>query len=132
MVAKRDEPCEKCGWKMPGFHICIIDLRTKDGIRAATRAEYTPPKKRKSRARPGANRSDTVKAIRAAEPGRAERDAEIIRLYDEAELSMTGVSRHMNLDFRTVQRVLHLAANDDKIVLRVNRGGRPRHDAVQA
>lgn len=130
MVKMLDTPCEKCGWRMAGFHICAIDLRTPQGVKAATTANYTPPKGRKSRARPGANRSESVKAARAKEAGRAERDAEIIRLYDEMEFSMTGVSRQMGLDFRTVQKVLHTAANDEKIILRPNVGGRPRRGAA--
>lgn len=121
-----DIPCAKCGWKFPGFHVCAIDLRTPEGVRAATTANYKPPAPRASRARPGANRSESVKAARAREVGRVERDAEIIRLYDEMDLSMTGVAKQMDLDFRTVQKVLHTAANADKIVLRLNPGGRPR------
>ena len=129
MVKMLDQPCVKCGWKLQGFHICVIDLRTAEGVKAATTANYEPPK-RKSRARPGANRSESVKRARANEAGREERDAEIIRLYDEMYLSMTGVSKRLGLDFRTVQKVLHTAANADKIVLRENRGGRPRTDAA--
>ena len=129
MVTRLDNPCEKCGWKMPGFHVCVIDLRTAEGVKAATTVNYQPPK-RKSRARPGANRSESVKAARAREAGRAERDEEIIRLYDEEELSMTAVSRQMGLDFRTVQKVLHTAAKDEKIVIRAHLGGRPRRYAA--
>ena len=116
---------------MSGFHVCVLDFSTPEGVKAATTVDYEPPK-RKSRARAGANRSESVKASYVNRPGRAERDAEIIRLYDEMHYSINGISMAMGLDFRTVQKVLHTAANDDKIVLRTNRGGRPRRDAVPA
>lgn len=130
MVKMLDTPCVKCGWKLQGFHICVIDLRTKEGVKTATTVDYVPPAGRKSRARPGANRSESVKRARASEPGRTERDAEIVRLYDEELLSMNETSRRLGLDFRTVKNVLHKAAAANKIELRVNLGGRPRRVSV--
>lgn len=124
-----DTPCPKCDWRFPGFHICVIDLRTAEGIKAATTVNYEPSK-RKSRARPGANRSESVKAARAREPGRAGRDAEIIRLYDELHYSMSGIAKAMQIDPRTVSNVVKAAAAAGKIELQVNLGGRPRSDAA--
>lgn len=124
-----DTPCPKCDWRFPGFHICVIDLRSPEGVRAATTVNYSPPK-RKSRARPGANRSESVKVARANDPGRAERDAEIIRLYDEMHYSMAGIAKAMKIDARTVSHVIKAAAAADKIELQVNLGGRPRTDAA--
>lgn len=102
MVAMRDKPCEKCGWKLVGFHICAIDLRTKEGIKAATTPNYGPLAKR------------------------TERDEEIVRLYDEELLSMNETARRLGLDFRTVRSVLRRAAAANKIEIRVDLGGRPR------
>jgi DNA-directed RNA polymerase specialized sigma24 family protein len=132
MVAMLDIPCVKCGWKLKGYHLCLFNMRDVEEHKAATTVDYEPPKPRRSRARDGANRSESVRAARAKEPGRRERDAEIIRLYDEEELSMNGVARQLGVDFRTVKKVLHTAANAEKIVIRQNLGGRPRQLIGQA
>lgn len=121
-MKKLDTPCVKCGWKLQGFHICVIDLRTKEGVKAATTVNYQPPK-RKSRARPGASSKPRIQA-------NEERDAEIIRLYDEMHYSMAGIASAMKIDPRTVSHVIKAAAAADKVDLRVNLGGRPRHDAA--
>lgn len=42
----RHPKCERCNWKHGGFHVCIIDLRTPEGRRAATRPRN--PKKRRA------------------------------------------------------------------------------------
>jgi len=129
-VKPLDIPCEKCGWKMPGFHVCVIDLRTAEGVKAATTVNYSPPKPRPSRARPGANRSESVKESWARRAGRAERDAEIIRLYDEEELSMNQTAARLKIDYRTVSKVLKAAAEAGDIAIRSNTGGRPRRYAA--
>ena len=122
MVKKLDTPCVKCGWKLQGFHICVIDLRTKEGVKAATTVNYQPPK-RKSRAQSGT-------ASKPRTQLNEERDAEIIRLYDELHYSMAGIASAMKIDPRTVSSVIKAAAAADKVDLRVNLGGRPRHDAA--
>lgn len=147
-MKKLDTPCGQCGWKLAGFHICVLDFSTPEGLKRATYVEShevgassrlnKPPKKRSNRRhqpefgseQDRANRSEATRQARAKEEGRAERDKEIIRLYDEELLSMNRTAERLNLDFRTVKRVLHNAAQDGHIQLRVNLGGRPRRDAA--
>lgn len=147
MVKMLDNPCDKCGWRMPGFHICVLDYSTPEGVKRATFVESTelgapsllnnpePKKRAKKRTQPvfgseqdRANRSESVRQARAREQGRAERDAEIIRLYDVQHFSMNGTAAALGIDYRTVSKVLKEAAAAGEIVLQTNLGGRPRQD----
>lgn len=116
-----DNPCVRCGWKLKGFHICVIDLRTEEGVVAARSGENIP-KQRKSRARRGANRSESVRIARSREVGRAERDAEIIRLYDKHNFSINEIVKKLGYDQRTVSKVVKAAAEAGSIVFRGNTG----------
>ena len=138
MVKMLDVPCPKCSWKFQGFHICTIDMSTPKGVRAATRIVEPKSDKNKQKRSNRLHQADAgseearrriaegVSRARATEPGRRERDAEIIRLYDEMHNSITRTAALTGLDYRTVRKVLHAAAARGDIVLRVDTGGRPR------
>lgn len=124
---------------MPGFHICVLDFHSPEGVQRATHVESTEigapstlnsPKavKRKRRTQPvrgsdedRANRSQGVAAARAREQGRAERDQEIIRLYDDNH-SINGICKIMMLDQRTVSKVVRAAADTGRFIFRGNTG----------
>jgi hypothetical protein len=128
-VKMLDTPCGKCGHRFPGFHICVLDFSTKEGLKAATTVDYTPPAGRKSRARPGANRSESVAAARRREPGRAERDKEIARLYGDEQLSINAIVKKLGYSQKTVSAVVRKAVEDGHIIYRGNTG-RPKADAA--
>lgn len=149
MVKMLDTPCERCGHRFPGFHICVLDFSTPEGRLRATFVESTElgapsplndpelKTRKKKRNQPAfgsaedrANRAEGVRQARAREAGRAERDEKIIAYYDDEEISMNGIAKIMGIDYRTVSKVLKAAAEAGKIQIRVNLGGRPRRDAA--
>ena len=131
MVGILDQPCQRCGWKYPGFHICAFDFSTVEGVMEATKVEpakVTKSGKRKppSLAHQSVGGSVThkeriaagVRAAYARDPKRVERNKEIIRLYEDEEFSMRAISEKVGADFRTVANVLHTASDRGEIVLR--------------
>jgi len=142
-----DVPCDKCGHRYPGFHICVLDFSTPEGIKRAKFVESTELGAKSKLNRPGrkrsnrqhqpdfgseqdrANRAESVRQARAREAGRAERDAEILKLYDEQQCSINAICSIMNLSQKTVSRVVREAADAGTIVYRGNTG-RPKRDAA--
>lgn len=145
-----DVPCGKCGHRFPGFHICVLDFSTPEGVRRATFIESTEigapsklnqapraqPRKRANRQHQAdagseehrARISEGVRRARANEAGRAERDAEILRLYDMHH-SIRSIATMIKADQRTVSAVVKAAASAGQIVFRGNTG-RPKRDAA--
>lgn len=151
MVKMLDIPCGKCGWKMLGFHVCVLDFSTPEGLKRATFTESTElgapsplnrpgriqPRKRSNRQHQSdagseehrARIAEGVRKARANDPGRAERDEEILRLYDMHH-SIRSIATMVEADQRTVSSVVKAAAAAGQVELKVNRGGRPRQDAA--
>jgi DNA-directed RNA polymerase specialized sigma24 family protein len=132
MVKMRDEPCPRCDWRFPGFHICLdlpkkIMQQVEDGYERDSNGEMitdeNSPKPRKSRAKDVhiSHRDAIAAGVRAAyasNPKRIERDKEIVRLYGKEELSVREVAKKMNLADKTVMSALHRAQDRREVVIR--------------
>lgn len=142
-----DVPCGKCGHRYPGFHICVLDFSTPEGIKRARFVESTELGAKSKLNRAGrkrsnrqhqpdfgspedrANRAEAVRQARASEPGRAERDKEIARLYGDEQLSINAIVKKLGYSQKTVSAVVRKAVADGHIIFRGNTG-RPKADAA--
>lgn len=124
-----DKPCPDCGWRYPGFHICLglpqkLMQQVEDGYDRDTNGEMIAEVKvRTTRAKnPNVSHrqaiSDGVRAKHANDPKRIARDKEIERLYDREELSIRDVSEKMVLSQKTVMSALHRAQDAGRLVVR--------------
>lgn len=129
MVKQQVAPCTKCGWRYPGFHICLdlpksVMKKVEDGKdRDSNGRIITGPKPRPSRAK---NQHLThreaisagIKAKHANDPKRIERDKEIVRLYGVETMSIREVSAKMDLSQKTVMSALHRARDRGEVIIR--------------
>lgn len=125
MVALLDHPCSKCGWRFTGYHICTFNLENPAERKFAQHVEPATLGAKSTFKTPSVVATRTAKFHKLSEE-RLKRDAEIIRLYGEEKLSMTGVAARLSLSQPTVSRVIKAAAATGKVKLRTLTGGRPR------
>lgn len=130
---------------MLGFHVCVLDYSTPEGIKRATFVESTelgapsklnkPGRKRSNRQHQPdfgseedrANRSESVRRTRAQQS--AERDKEIARLYGDEQMSINAICKKLGYSQKTVSRVVRQAVENGHIIFRGNTG-RPKADAA--
>lgn len=98
MTKYLDNPCPNCGWKFPGFHICLalpleVMRRPEDGSTVSAR-KVSP-----------------AKAI-------SNRNAEIIHLYNVDELTMVEIATKLGIPGTIVMNVLHTAQENGDVVIR--------------
>lgn len=117
------EPCARCGWKYPGFHVCIdmSDPRARQVI-------LTPLQQIKNeKDRYSGIESDETRARKRDAANRywashhekhKERNKEIISLYRDEIWSVRELSAHFTLDDRTVRAVLHRAEDQGVLTIR--------------
>ena len=110
----RDIPCGDCGWKFKGFHICL-DL-SDPAVREVVPGPGRKP--RVSRAVAGSDRAASIRAFHANDPRKVERNREIIRLYNELDMTMREVAEKMAIDPTTVRNILHRAADEGDVIIR--------------
>ena len=127
MVKLRDTPCERCGWKYPGFHICVDLSRPLD-----------PAIAKKHRPQPSHIRSEAL--IQMLQDGRAkrwerhreemaERDAEIVRLY-KTGLGFRVLAAQFGIAYQTARNVIRRAEANGEVVVRDPGGGSHQGRAV--
>jgi DNA-directed RNA polymerase specialized sigma24 family protein len=114
-VKRRDEPC-LCGWKYEGYHLCTMTLSPDPVL-----TEPPKPKQRKQRMST-AGRSLSESHRRAISSGMkarsSERDREVIRLYNEEELTVREIQAINGMDHKTILTILHEARDAGKVVIR--------------
>lgn len=119
MPKLRDEPCSECGWRYPGFHICV-DLKNPQPIKP------DPPKRSRKREYNTNRSSDTWRlsisssmqkhASKLREKNK-DRDERMIELYEEG-LTMREIAAEMKLNHQTVGDALRFAQDQGKVVIR--------------
>ena len=122
MVAYLDEPCPKCNWRMPGFHVCIdkndpanrkIVVEKKDRHKHTGEKDLLGREERRSRISDGMSRYwETVDA------GNRKRDDKIVALYSKDELTIRQIADLVRINQRAVMRVLHRARDAGEIKMR--------------
>jgi DNA-binding CsgD family transcriptional regulator len=115
MPKLRDQPCERCGWIYPGFHVCIdmSDPTVSDVV--LTDKERKP---RASRANPLSDRGQKLREHYARDPRRIERNKQIVELYNDHEMTMREIGAKLSVDPTTVRNVLHQAADKGDVIIR--------------
>jgi predicted DNA-binding protein (UPF0251 family) len=130
---RKGGPCQgtACGWKYEGFHIClnqpfVLMTRIEDGrnyVDQETVRESKGPvtgTTRRGRNNPEARRriANSLRERSANDPQKQERNQEIIRLYNEEEMSMREIGERMHVSAPTVMNVLHQAAGRGDVIIR--------------
>lgn len=130
MVNLLTKPCTRCDWRYPSFHICLdlpkkIMQQVEDGYERDTNGEMIvdefKPKKSKAKNPNISHRqaiSDGVRAKWTNDPKRIARDVEIVRLYEEEQLTIRDVAKALTLADKTVMSALHRAAANGDVVIR--------------
>lgn len=111
-IQEKSKSCGDCGWKYPGFHICL-------GLPPEIMERVEEGRKKEAPAR--------VKSVPVENRTKfADRNREIIRLYDEEDFTMREVAEKLKIDQRTVMNILHNARDKGDVVIRraVRRTGR--------
>lgn len=106
----RDKSCH-CGWKFPGFHICV-DLSTPE------------PKIQSKKMRKMS--TATYKALREAQENRRERervehvarDKEIVRLYNQGGVGYRELMEKFGIGQTTVQNIMKRAEAEGLVIIR--------------
>lgn len=130
-IRYRDKPCQACGWKFQGFHICLdlpqdVMERVEDGrkapsVRSSTDSSEPPALKGRAATLTDGHRTAIANGVRnkhARDPKRVERNKEIIRLYQDEDFSMREIAEKLKVDQKTVMNVLHSARERGDVVIR--------------
>jgi hypothetical protein len=102
----RDVPCERCGWKYEGFHVCV-DLSAP--VDPKVLAKHTQRYKHSSEMRDRLSNAASIRWARHRED-MAERDSRVVERYKEDNASMRDLAGEFGIDFQTVRNILHRAA----------------------
>lgn len=99
----RDNPCPRCGWKYPGFHVCVdlsqpIDRAIQNKHNQAYMGLRTP----EHRARLAAGLTERWRRHREETE---ERDLAIVEAYEKG-MSMKNISREYGPAYQTVAGIL--------------------------
>lgn len=111
--------CGKCGWKFPTFHICVIDLSTPEGRRAATR-----PRVKKSKRKAVAGAFTENSQMSQDERWQRHREdmaplhREIVEYYKTGTVGVRQVREKFKVGHGTVVKVLREAAERGDLVIR--------------
>lgn len=100
--------CERCGWKFPGFHVCV-DLSEPHSFEG----QISPPVKRSE---------STVNRYSADRVLNAERDSKIVINYIHGH-SSSAIAEKFSIPTHTVLRILHRAEAEGFLTLRPRGGG---------
>lgn len=130
---RKGGPCQgtACGWKFEGFHICldqslVLMTRIEDG-RYYTSQDSMREGKRPAAGSTGPGRNNPEARVRISnslrersdsDPKKLERNKEIVRLYNDEEMSMREISERMRLNHQTVMNVLHRAVDRGDVIIR--------------
>ena len=126
MVKPAKQPCERCGWKWPNFHICLnlpkeVMERVEDGrVRDSNGRIKHPDKPRAGSPMDKAKRAESqARAQRNnGDPHRVERNKKILECYVKDQMPMQTIARELMLDVKTVMNVLHAAKDRGEITIR--------------
>lgn len=122
----REKPCERCGWKFPGFHICV-DLSAP----CAQENQLHPPRPKATRSYPNGLSEAHVTALNEGRTQRwlkhrakhSERDAQIVQRYKDG-LSFPALAKEFDIAYQTARGVIHRAAEEGLVVVR------PKHYTI--
>lgn len=131
MTKYREQPCPKCDWRFPGFHVCLdlpkkIMQQVEDGYERDSNGDMIMDSNGDP-ILPRVTRSDIshreaisagLRASFATDPERIKRDSEIVRLYTEEMKPISQVAATLNLAPRTVQTALHRARDLGQVTMR--------------
>jgi DNA-binding NarL/FixJ family response regulator len=114
-VRLRDTPCETCGWKYPGFHICVdlskpVENRIQNKHNAMQR--QTVSSEQKKRLADG-----LTERWRKHRMDTRDRDRKIVEAY-KSGMGMNAISREFGPAYQTVRLILHRAADRGEITVR--------------
>jgi len=97
-VKLREIPCAQCGWKFPGFHVCV-DLSKPCALEAP-----------KPVSKKGTGRGSNLATLRAQiREENSERDAEIVARYYSEGISYKDLAKDIGLHHHTVARIVNRA-----------------------
>ena len=100
----RDQPCAQCGWKFPGFHVCV-DLSKPCAEEGQIKV------KKVAKTKPAASN------WRERRASHAERDKEMIEKYGLGS-SYRDLAEEYGISKRTVMRVMHKADERGEVTIR--------------
>lgn len=111
----RDTPCERCGWKFPGFHVCVdtstpvdpqIQMKHNKGAGMISAAHLERLQLGRE-SRWHRHREETM-----------ERDKNIVERYKEGDISLKELSRDTGLAFQTVRNIVQRAVERGEVEMR--------------
>lgn len=128
-LEKRDNPCERCGWRYAGFHVCF------DASKQIPEEGGTKPKKRQRREhiteaqRLALEEGSSERWARHREENRR-RDEEIIKKYKQGN-GLRSLSREYGIAYQTAMGIIRReeAVTGETIMRPVGRNA--RFDKVQ-
>jgi DNA-binding CsgD family transcriptional regulator len=105
-VKLRDNPCERCGWKFPGFHVCV-DLSTPEPATKATHPDMTP------------SQLESLNQARLSRWERhrlatADRDKKIVEMYKDGK-TLKEISEEIELAYPSVNKIVTRAAERGEV-----------------
>lgn len=109
MVSSSKAPCDRCGWKWGGSHVCV-NLSEPDMKKVGPTTT--------ARVRKKAESDDRTSNQHLRDAQFKERNKNIIRLYSVEQKSMREIAKAMDLPDTTVMNVLHAAKERGEISIR--------------
>lgn len=112
MVKMRANPCEKCGWKYPGSHICV-------NLSEPMMKQVGPTATKRVRKKAESDDSEGgVSNMRLRDAQFRERNKQIVKLYAVEQKTMRDIAKQLLIDDSTVMNVLHAAKERGEITIR--------------
>lgn len=112
LTAIRNEPCGRCGWKYPGYHLC---LNLSEPMMQKVGPTVTKRVRKKAES---SSTEDRESNARLRDVHFKERNKKIVRLYAVEKMSMGEIAKELLIDDSTVMNVLHTAKDRGEITIR--------------
>lgn len=111
----RDVPCKQCGWRYPGFHVCV-DLSKPIDTKISNRHIQAHNQKISQSHLDALQRGKTERWERHRDET-ANRDAKIVALYRAGD-GMKPLAKDFSIAFQTIRGILKRAEDRGEVTIR--------------